>query len=146
MHRVLIPIIAALVFAACTTPEPVPITPPGEAAGAPIVRRPIAEPLPPTARLAPAAPSPAPPIVVPADTIYVCVSEKDGQRQQTSIQFSPKVGELCKKHLEMGPCQYERNLCRRSGGRVYAANGAEITMQTEAEYDRKVMRVRFKAN
>ena len=46
----------------------------------------------------------------------------------------------------MGPCQYERNVCRQAGGRVYAANGVEITMQTEAEYDKKVMRVRFKSN
>jgi hypothetical protein len=37
-------------------------------------------------------------------------------------------------------------MCRRSGGRVYAAGGVEITMQTEAEYDKKVTRVRFKAN
>jgi hypothetical protein len=53
---------------------------------------------------------------------------------------------MCAKHPEMGPCQYERDICRRSGGRVYAAGGAEITAQTEAEYDKKVMRVRFKAN
>jgi hypothetical protein len=46
----------------------------------------------------------------------------------------------------MGPCQYERNVCRAAGGRVYAANGEEITMRTEAEYDRKVLRVRFRAN
>ena len=45
-----------------------------------------------------------------------------------------------------GPCQYQRNVCRRDGGRVYAANGVEITMATEAEYDRKVMRVRLKSN
>jgi hypothetical protein len=46
----------------------------------------------------------------------------------------------------MGPCQYERNVCRAAGGRVYAANGREITLATEAEYDRKVMRVRFRSN
>jgi hypothetical protein len=53
---------------------------------------------------------------------------------------------ICSKHPETGPCQYERNNCRASGGRVFAANGAEITMATEAEYDKKVMRVRFRAN
>ena len=53
---------------------------------------------------------------------------------------------LCKRHPEMGPCQYERDLCRRSGGRVFAANGQEITRQIEDEYDRKVMRARFRAN
>ena len=29
---------------------------------------------------------------------------------------------------------------------MYAAGGFEITSQVEAEYDKKVMRVRFKAN
>ena len=87
-----------------------------------------------------------PPVVVPAGAQYVCVSESGGQRQQTAIEFSPKVAELCRKHPEMGPCQYEREVCRRSGGRVYAADDVEITKQTEAEYDKKVMRVRFKSN
>jgi hypothetical protein len=67
-------------------------------------------------------------------------------RQQTAIEFVPKVGAMCAKHPEMGPCQYERDVCRKSGGRVYAAGGIEITQATEAEYDKKVMRVRFKAN
>jgi len=67
-------------------------------------------------------------------------------RQTTAIEFAPKVGDLCTRNPEMGPCQYERNICRKGGGRVYAANGAEITMATEAEYDKKVMRVRFKSN
>ena len=91
-------------------------------------------------------PSPAlAPIVVPPGSLYVCVVDSEGVRKQTAIEFAPKVGALCAKHPEMGPCQYERNACRRGGGRVYAANGAEITMQTEAEYDKKVLRVRFKA-
>jgi len=51
---------------------------------------------------------------------------------------------LCARHPEMGPCQYERNVCRNSGGRVYAAGGVEVTLQMEAEYDRKVMRVRIR--
>jgi hypothetical protein len=46
----------------------------------------------------------------------------------------------------MGPCRYERDVCRRSGGRVFAARGIEITAQTEAEYDKKVMRVRLQSN
>jgi hypothetical protein len=83
---------------------------------------------------------------VPPGSIYVCVGETGGVRQQTAIAFAPKVAALCAKHPEMGPCQYERDICRRSGGRVYAAGGVEITLQTEAEYDKKVMRVRFKAN
>ena len=46
----------------------------------------------------------------------------------------------------MGPCQYEREACRRSGGRVFAADGTEITAATEAEYDRKVARIRLRAD
>ena len=67
-------------------------------------------------------------------------------RTTTAIEFSPKVGALCAKDPEMGPCQYERNVCRKSGGRVYDANGVEITMATEAEYDKKVTRIRLKSN
>ena len=94
-----------------------------------------------------APPVPAPPAIeVPAGTLYVCVVDRGGVRKQTTIEFAPKVGALCAKHPEMGPCQYERNVCRAAGGRVYAANGNEITMATEAEYDKKVLRVRFKAN
>jgi len=85
-----------------------------------------------------------PAIVVPPNALYVCVVGVGEARKQTAIEFAPKVGELCAKHPEMGPCQYERNACRRSGGRVYAANGKEITMATEAEYDKKVLRVRLK--
>lgn len=88
--------------------------------------------------------APALPVVVPAGSIYVCVSETGNVRRETAIEFSPKVGALCAKHPELGPCQYERNACRRSGGRVYAASGVEITRQMEADYDQKVMRVRLK--
>lgn len=94
-----------------------------------------------------APPVPAPPAIeVPPGTLYVCVVDRGGVRKQTTIEFAPKVGALCAKNPEMGPCQYERNVCRAAGGRVYAANGDEITMATEAEYDKKVLRVRFKAN
>ena len=86
------------------------------------------------------------PVVVPPGSLYVCVTESGGVRREVPIEFSPKVGALCAKHPEMGPCQYEREVCRGRGGRVYGAGGVEITLQTEAEYDRKVMRVRFKAN
>ncbi len=137
----------ALAFAACTAPEPVPLTPPKDTAAAAVIRKPIPESAPPTVTAAPAVPGqPGPAIVVPPGTQYVCVSESGGERKQTAIEFTPKVAQLCQRHPEMGPCQYERNLCRRSGGRVYAAGGAEITIATEAEYDRKVLRVRFKAN
>ncbi len=146
-------LVIAILVAGCSTPkEPVPVTPRDELSTAPVVRQ--ALPATPT----PAAPSPAPSaapaptpgalasVTLPAGAQYVCVADRGGTRQQTTIEFVPKVADLCRRHPEMGPCQYERNLCRKSGGRVFAANGVEITMQTEAEYDKKVMRVRFQAN
>jgi len=85
-----------------------------------------------------------PPVVVPPGSLYVCVTDSGGVRREVPIEFSPNVGALCAKHPEMGPCQYERNVCRSNGGRVYAAGGVEVTLQMEAEYDRKVMRVRIR--
>ena len=143
----------ALGLAACASLEKPPLvtTPSAEAAGAPVARRPLQTPAIPPIALAPPqiipAPAPAlPPIAVPPNTLYVCVIDLKGRRQQTAIEFAPRVGKLCAKHPEMGPCQYERNNCRASGGRVFAANGVEITMATEAQYDKKVMRVRFRSN
>jgi hypothetical protein len=140
---------ALAILAACAAPQnPVPITPPSEAKNAAVSRRPV-EPIPQPALATPApVASPATPqtVVVPAGAQYVCVSDNRGQITQTAIEFVPKVAALCKRHPEMGPCQYERDLCRSSGGRVYAAGGQEITRLTEDEYDRKVLRVRFRAN
>jgi hypothetical protein len=132
-----------------TAKAPLPVTPPEDRASAPVIRRPLPEtpiPTPPEAPTGILVPAPAPTIVLPANAQYVCVTEAAGQRQQTVIEFSTKVAGLCLKHPEMGPCQYERNACRRSGGRVFAAEGKEITLATEAEYDRKVMRIRLKSN
>jgi hypothetical protein len=78
--------------------------------------------------------------------LYACVTERAGVRNEIAIDLEPKVAALCARHPEMGPCQYERESCRKSGGRVFAMDGREITRQTEDEYDRKVMRVRFRAN
>jgi hypothetical protein len=132
-----------------TAKAPLPVTPPEDRASAPVIRRPLPEtpiPTPPEAPPGILAPAPAPAIVLPANAQYVCVIEAAGQRQQTVIEFSPRVAGLCLKHPEMGPCQYERNACRHGGGRVFAAEGKEITLATEAEYDRKVMRIRLKSN
>ena len=161
MRRLLAYVLLACV-AACGTPDqrppgpaaPIAVTPPSERADAPVVRRDLPDrPVPPVAsipspdaRSAPSAPAAATTVVVPADAIYVCVVDQGGTRHQTVIEFVPKVHQLCRRHPEMGPCQYERNVCRNAGGRVFAAGGQEITMATEAEYDRKVMRVRFRAN
>jgi hypothetical protein len=144
-------LLLALLVAACGAPkEPVPVTARDDLSTAPVVRQ--ALPATPTPAAPVATPPPAPTpgalasVTLPAGAQYVCVADRGGTRQQTTIEFVPKVADLCRRHPEMGPCQYERNLCRRSGGRVFAANGVEITMQTEAEYDKKVMRVRFQAN
>jgi hypothetical protein len=80
------------------------------------------------------------------NALYVCVADAAGQRTETAIELAPNVLSLCQRHPEMGPCQYERDLCRKSGGRVFTAGGREITRAVEDEYDRKVMRVRFRAN
>ena len=140
---------------ACSAPErpPVPMTPAGERAGAAVVRAPLpgTQPSPPVVASIPPSRDSAPPasrpdVTHPGDAIYVCVVDKPGGREQTVIEFVPKVHGLCKRHPEMGPCQYERNQCRAAGGRVYARGGQEITLAHEAEYDKKVMRVRFRAN
>ncbi len=100
--------------------------------------------VPPAVPGGPFAPAAQPAIEVPPNTLYVCVVDAGGVRKQTAIGFAPKVGQVCAKHPEMGPCQYERNACRRDGGRIYTTSGTEITMETETEYDKKVLRVRFK--
>ena len=134
------------VVAACGTAprEPIPITPSREVATAPVAR--VAVP-PPAATSPSAAPSQkVDPPSFPAGAVYVCSSGAGAERKLTAITFEEKAGAMCRRHPEMGPCQYERDLCRKSGGRVYAPDGTEITLATEAEYDRKVMRVRFRSN
>src|SRR4029077_11212170 len=90
----------AVVLAGCSQPrEPVPVTPASEVAGAAVVRRPVPETAPPPSvasiqPILPATPPPAP-VVVPPGAIYVCVSDNAGVRQQTAIEFVPKVGALC---------------------------------------------------
>jgi len=133
------------VLTACAPPRepqsPPPAAPVADSAA--VTRRPIPAPSPPEA---PAVRSPLPSIAVPAGAIYVCVTGSGSAAAQTAIEYAPKVDALCRNHPEMGPCQYERNVCRGKGGRVFAADGTEITMATEAEYDKKVRRVTFKAN
>ncbi|MEO8740208.1 MAG: hypothetical protein ABI537_10975 [Casimicrobiaceae bacterium] len=149
MNRAIALVIVAIASAACTTAPapPLPITLTSDIQGAAVVRRPIPDAAEPAERESiPDTSTPLAGVVVPPNTQYVCVVEASGGREQTSIEFSSKVAALCRKHPEMGPCKYERDVCRRSNGRVYAANGVEITKQTEDEYDKKVMRVVFRAN
>jgi hypothetical protein len=138
---------SALVLAACgSTPD----SPPQPATRQPDVARamPVPAPIPGAPAAAPHGVPVAPPVAisVPPDALYVCVTSVAGAWQQDPIEYEPKVAALCRKHPEMGPCQYEREACRRRGGRVFAGNGAEITARTEAEYDRKVTRTRFRSN
>jgi len=79
---------------------------------------------------------------IPAGAVYVCSAGSGKDRTIAAIKLEEKVAALCRRHTEMGPCQSARNACRSSGGRVYAADGSEVTRADEAEYDKKVMRVR----
>ena len=149
--RCLLGAVVALCACNAPTPEPraVPTPPPSDAAGAAGVPPPSETPPPaPAAAAPPVSPSQTATemIAVPPGALYVCVTSAGTQLQQTPIEFAPAVGELCGKHPEMGPCRYERDACRRRGGRVVAANGKEITQVTEAEYDRRVMRARLRAD
>ncbi len=74
--------------------------------------------------------------------LYFCESAAG----RAPIDLESRVEQLCRRHPEMGPCQYERNYCRASGGRVYTARGEEVTLSVEGEYDRVVRRVRFQAD
>lgn len=146
-------LLVVVALTACTPPREPQSTPsvaPASTASpdsAAVTRRPIDPPAPPASAPPSIATVPTTPaIVVPRGAIYVCVTGSGTALTQTAIEYIPKVDELCRKHPEMGPCQYERNACRSKGGRVFAADGKEITMVTEAEYDKKVRRVTFKAN
>lgn len=159
-------LIGVFALSACATRQPLPLTPPDEIADAPVARVPIGAPEPtepaaavPTAPVAGEEPAkmaktekaarraPRVPIVKPpVGTLYVCAADAKGHYQQVAIEFIPRVERLCRKHPEMGPCQYEREACRRSGGRVFTADGTEITKQIEAQYDKRVLRVRLRAD
>jgi hypothetical protein len=136
------PVIRENVPAPATPPQPTPATGPVAAHPQSSSSAPVLASAQPSSA---ASGAPLLPPVVPAGTLYVCAATLDGQPKYTAIEYVPKVKDLCAKHPEMGVCQYEREACRASGGRVFDARGAEITRQTEAEYDRKVMRVRFRA-
>ena len=79
---------------------------------------------------------------IPAGAVFVCAAGSGKDRTIATIELEEKVAALCRRHTEMGPCQNARNACRKSGGRVYAADGSEITQADEIEYDKKVMRMR----
>lgn len=78
----------------------------------------------------------------PSGPLYFC----DVAAARTPIEYDNRVDQLCRRHPQMGPCQYERDACRARGGRVFTARDEEITPAVEAEYDRVVRRVRFQAD
>ena len=158
MMRARAAFVVALVLAGCggpPPPAPPVVMPEPGAPTPPVVHSPVPPPATPEPAV-PVSPIPAPDattadsaetlVVVPAGAVYACVMDSAGGRQVTAIELVPKVSALCAQNPEMGPCQYEREVCRRSGGRVFAADGKEITKLTEAEYDRRVLRVRINSN
>jgi hypothetical protein len=84
--------------------------------------------------------------VAQAPSLYVCVGNTEAVTQQVAIEFAPEVERLCRRHPEMGPCRYEREACRRGGGRVFTGEGTEITRSIEAQYDKKVLRIRLRGD
>jgi hypothetical protein len=125
-------------LAACqqAAPPPAPVPPPASVAAASA----------PPMTVQPAIVVP-PGVVLPSidfapGPLYLCASSSG----RVTIDYEPRVEQLCRRHPEMGPCQYARNACRANGGRVYTAKGEEVTMAVEAEYDRLVRRVRFQAD
>ena len=120
---------------------PVVVTPPGAPGDDPATAS-----IPPLASTAPSLQGGAPSApLVPPGMLYVCTRGAGADARHTGIEYEPRVRDLCSRHPEMGVCQYEREACRRSGGRVFDSRGIEITKEIEAEYDRKVMRTRFRA-
>ena len=79
---------------------------------------------------------------LPPGPLYTC----DVAGVRTAIEYAGNVEKLCRRHPEMGPCQYEREACRKAGGRVFTAKGEEVTPAVEAAYDERVRRVRFQAD
>ena len=74
---------------------------------------------------------------IPSGAVYVCAAGSGKDRTIAAIALEEKVAALCRRHTEMGPCQNARNACRRSGGRVYAADGSEVPKPTKPNTTRK---------
>lgn len=78
-------------------------------------------------------------------TRYECVKGNAGSETRVAITFPEKSGRICARFPAMGPCQYERDACRATGGRVIRFDGADITKEVEKEYDKQVQRFRLNA-
>lgn len=117
---------------AVTPPAPVVVAPPAPVAPPP------AKPATPSAAEIATAPSTTP----PGTTRYQCVR---GGGDAKPIEFPESSGRICARFPAMGPCQYQRDACRRDGGRVIRFDGIEITTDVEREYDKQVQRFRLNA-
>jgi len=133
--------LATLLLAAACQPGPPDASAPARQPAAKSVAPAVAAP-PPTVKPAPPAAIALPSMELPPGPIYVC----DVAGVRTPIEYVENVESLCRRHPEMSVCQYERRACRSRGGRVYTANGEEVTTAIEAEYDRKVQRVTFQSD
>lgn len=146
-------LLATVVLAACQaeTPPPAPSSPamvqaPQPAPASPVVAaaQPLAQgviPVPPADAL-PSTDLPStdlPSTDLPDGPIYFC--DSNGVREPMALE--PRVETLCRRHPEMGPCQYARNACRQGGGRVFTSKGEEVTLAVEKRYDERVARVRL---
>jgi hypothetical protein len=127
--------LAALALAACqpSPPPSAPVPPPPPPA--PVVASPGPSALPP-------APVALPRMDLPPGPIYRCAVAGT----TAVLQLPESIEGLCRRHPEMGPCQYERDACRQRGGRVLTSLGDEVTARVEAEYDKRVQRVRFQGD
>ena len=106
------------------------------------VARPATQPPPAPPAAARSAPVALPALDFPPGPLYFC----DASSGRKAIEYEPRVEQLCRRHPEMGPCQYERDQCRARGGRVFTARNEEVTAAVEAEYDRVVRRERFQGD
>ena len=122
--------LAAFALVAC---GPAPLPPPPEPAPTPSPA-PTSTPTP--------LPVALPDMNLPPGPIYVC----DTGGARAPIELPANIESLCRRHPEMGPCQFERNACRTRGGRVYTSVGEEVTAAVESLYDERVRRVRFQAD
>lgn len=131
-----------LVVGACQQAPP-PAAPAATNPASPIASYPPAASAPATSpAAAKAARMAVPSLDFPPGPLYFCESSSG----RKAIDYEPRVEQLCRRHPEMGPCQYERDQCRARGGRVYTARNEEVTVAVEAEYDRVVRRVRFQGD
>jgi hypothetical protein len=144
------PVVVAPVVPPMTATPPVVATPPPAVAATPVMPpQPVGTTggtVPPSRGQPSAAQIATAPSVTPTGTTrYQCVTGSAASQTRVAIVFPENSGRICARFPAMGPCQYERDACRASGGRVIRFDGAEITKEVEKEYDKQVQRFRLNA-